>query len=150
MNKEEKALLEKKYPPGSRIILLEMKDDPHPVPSGTEGTVTMIDDMCQIQVNWDNGSTLALIDHLDRFTGYQDNPGLVAEFQNTANSGYELEPCTECGEINYKETGRMNTDGQGLFVDLECKTCGTKTEDGDGDFWDIFDLEDGVITYKED
>lgn len=41
-------------------------DDPHPVPSGTVGTVTCVDSIGQIHVDWDNGSTLALTE-IDKF-----------------------------------------------------------------------------------
>lgn len=63
LNKEE---IEKKFPIGTRIRLLYMYDK-FGVPSGIRGTVNFIDDEGQIHVNWDNGSTLALIYGLDKF-----------------------------------------------------------------------------------
>lgn len=42
-------------------------DDMLPVPDGTEGTITGIDDIGQIQVKWDNGSTLSIIEEIDDF-----------------------------------------------------------------------------------
>ncbi len=51
---------------GKRIRINHM-DDMLPVPDGTEGTITWIDDMGQIQVKWDNGSTLAVIEEIDDF-----------------------------------------------------------------------------------
>jgi hypothetical protein len=42
-------------------------DDMLPVPDGMEGTITGIDDIGQIQVQWDNGSTLSVIDDIDDF-----------------------------------------------------------------------------------
>jgi hypothetical protein len=51
---------------GRRVRCIQM-DDPHPVPSGTEGTVEFVDDMNQIHVKWDNGSTLALIPESDTY-----------------------------------------------------------------------------------
>ena len=35
----------KQYPPGTRIQLIEMEDPFAPVPSGTSGTVKMVDDI---------------------------------------------------------------------------------------------------------
>ena len=32
------------YPPGTRILLLQMGDDPHPIEAGTRGTVVAVDD----------------------------------------------------------------------------------------------------------
>ena len=55
------------YPPGTRVECLYMSDPFAPVPSGTKGTVFHVDDMAQIHVNWDNGSSLALNRDEDSF-----------------------------------------------------------------------------------
>ena len=55
------------YPPGTRLELIEMGDDPRPVASGTRGTGKVVDDMGSIHMQWDNGRTLALIPGEDRF-----------------------------------------------------------------------------------
>ena len=34
--------------------------DPNPIPDGTEGTVSGVDDAGQIHVDWDNGRRLAI------------------------------------------------------------------------------------------
>ena len=46
------------YPPGTRVECLCMNDPFAPVPSGTKGSVMFVDDIAQIHVNWDNGSSL--------------------------------------------------------------------------------------------
>jgi hypothetical protein len=51
---------------GKRIRINYMEDI-QPVPEGTEGTITGIDDIGQIQVKWDNGSTLSVIDEIDDY-----------------------------------------------------------------------------------
>jgi hypothetical protein len=51
---------------GKRIRINHM-DDMLPVPDGTEGIITGIDDLGQIQVLWDNGSTLSVIDDIDDY-----------------------------------------------------------------------------------
>ena len=51
---------------GKRIRINHM-DDMSPVPQGTEGTISGIDDMGHIQVRWDNGSTLSVIDEIDDY-----------------------------------------------------------------------------------
>ena len=55
------------YPPGIRLELISMGDDPRPVPPGTRGTVQYVDDLGQIGVAWDNGSSLSLISNVDCF-----------------------------------------------------------------------------------
>ena len=55
---------------GDRIKLLQMNDDPDPIPAGTLGTVTFINkcgDFTQIAVDWDNGRKLMLAVPPDRY-----------------------------------------------------------------------------------
>ena len=58
--RRQAIVLRDMYPPGTRVECLCMNDPFAPVPSGTKGTVFHVDDMAQIHVNWDNGSSLAL------------------------------------------------------------------------------------------
>lgn len=60
--------LRQRYPEGTRIVLRRMNDPYAPVPPGTKGTVTYVDDMGQIGVNWDNGSRLSLVPGEDSFS----------------------------------------------------------------------------------
>ena len=55
--------------PGDRIRLLAMPDDPDPIPTGSTGTVisATTGTFAQIEVEWDNGRTLALIPGVDLF-----------------------------------------------------------------------------------
>lgn len=54
------------YPPGTRIRLLEMSNDPNPVPAGSCGTVLAVDDAGQLLMR-DNGRSLSLIPGVDNF-----------------------------------------------------------------------------------
>ena len=47
------------YTVGMRVELVSM-DDAQAPPSGTQGTISFVDDIGNIHVNWDNGSSLAL------------------------------------------------------------------------------------------
>ena len=67
-NAEWVKFMKEQYPPGTRVRLTEMRDPYAPVPSGTEGTVDFVDDAGQLQMQWDNGRTLALIPGEDRFS----------------------------------------------------------------------------------
>ena len=55
---------------GDRIRLIEMVDDPDPIPAGTIGAVTGIhihSDWTQIEVSWENGRMLMLSSPPDKF-----------------------------------------------------------------------------------
>lgn len=55
------------YPPGTRIMLDSMGDDPRPIPSGMKGTVVSVDDIGTIHCSFDNGRRLGLIYGEDSF-----------------------------------------------------------------------------------
>lgn len=59
--------IKKTYPPGTRIELLSMNDAFAPVPSGTRGTVSFVDDIGTIHPVWDNGRMLGVIVGEDSF-----------------------------------------------------------------------------------
>ena len=65
--KETINRLRQEYPPGTRIVL-ESMNDPHAPPPGTKGTVVYVNDMGQIGMKWDNGSSLSLMPSLDSFS----------------------------------------------------------------------------------
>lgn len=61
-----KEMIERMYPVGKTVELISMDDSQAP-PSGTRGEIMFIDDIGQIHVKWENGSSLALIYGEDRF-----------------------------------------------------------------------------------
>ena len=63
-NNEQVKLLRKKFPPGTRVELLQM-DDVQAPPMGTKGTVYGVDDTGSLLVHWDNGSGLNVIYGVD-------------------------------------------------------------------------------------
>ena len=65
--KDHIIINDKKIIKGTKIRLIKMDDPYHPVPSGTIGVVDCIDDMNQIHMNWETGSSLALIPNVDEF-----------------------------------------------------------------------------------
>ena len=56
-----------RYPAGSRIVLMQMGDDPRPIPPDTKGTVVSVDDMGTVHCVFDNGRRLGLIPGEDVF-----------------------------------------------------------------------------------
>ena len=63
--KERVAQLRNQYPNGTKIELVEM-DDVQAPPVGTVGTVRGVDDLGSLLVRWENGSSLSVIDGVDR------------------------------------------------------------------------------------
>ena len=59
MTRREIERIKAEYPLGSHVKLIEMQGEPQ-MPYGLKGIVMSIDDIGQIHVNWENGSTLAL------------------------------------------------------------------------------------------
>ena len=51
---------------GKTVTCISM-NDPYPVPSGTKGIIQFIDDIGQIHVKWENGSSLALVPGNDSY-----------------------------------------------------------------------------------
>lgn len=54
------------YKPGIKVRLLYMEGEQQ-MAEGLEGTIDYVDDAPQIHVNWENGSSLALIPEVDKF-----------------------------------------------------------------------------------
>lgn len=56
----ELARLKKEFEPGVRVELLQMEDPYRKLPTGSKGTVTGVDDIGTIHVQWDCGSSLGV------------------------------------------------------------------------------------------
>ena len=69
---EQLELRRRQYPIGTRIELCFMDDPYTKLRPGDKGTVTGVDDMGDIQVSWDTGSTLKLIVGVDSFKVVRD------------------------------------------------------------------------------
>ncbi len=68
MSEERIEFYKKQYLPGTRICLDRMgDDDPDPVPSGTTGSVSFVDDVGTVFVDFDNGRSLGICPEVDRF-----------------------------------------------------------------------------------
>lgn len=66
-NKKYIEQLRKKYPAGTKIQLISMRDEKYPVLPGTIGEVVHVDDLGNVHMKWQNGSSLALIPEVDSF-----------------------------------------------------------------------------------
>ena len=61
IKKEELDALREKYPEGCRVELVKMDDLYREMPPGLKGVVTGVDDSGSFHVDWQNGSSLAVI-----------------------------------------------------------------------------------------
>ena len=68
------------YPPGTRIMLLSMGDDPRPVENNTRGTVRVVDDLGTLHCDFDDGRSLGIVPSEDSFRRLTDEE--LAEEQN--------------------------------------------------------------------
>lgn len=64
--REEIQVIKNKYKKGTKVKLIKMYDLQAP-PPGTKGIVEFIDDIGQIHIRWNNGSSLALVVDVDEF-----------------------------------------------------------------------------------
>jgi len=65
--------LKEYYKPGTRIILIRMSDPYTNLKKGDRGTVTLVDDIGTIHVNWDRGSTLGVVFGEDECRRIEEN-----------------------------------------------------------------------------
>ena len=55
------------YPPGTRVQLDLMVDDPNPIEPGTKGTVKFVDDLGTLHTVFENGRFLGICPEADSF-----------------------------------------------------------------------------------
>lgn len=67
MSSERIKFYKEKFPAGTRIQLDRMGDDPNPIPKGTKGTVSYVDDLGSIFCKFDNGRYLGICPEVDSF-----------------------------------------------------------------------------------
>lgn len=58
--KEVVLRLREQYPPGTRVELVRMNDPYSKLRPGDQGSVTFVDDIGTVFVNWDCGSSLGV------------------------------------------------------------------------------------------
>ena len=101
--------MREQYPKGSRIRLIEMADDPQPIPEGSMGTLDYIDDAGQFHINWDNGRGLTLVIGEDRFSILPPKPTLLKLYMPLTADFYARD------EWDFPEDVSEIWDGQALL-----------------------------------
>lgn len=66
LKREEIKKLKETYPEGTAVCLFRMKGEEQ-MPFGLRGTVRLVDDIGQIHVSWENGSSLPINTEEDEF-----------------------------------------------------------------------------------
>ena len=79
IKKEELEALWAEYLPGCRVELVKMDDPYREMPPGMQGVVTGVDDSGSIHVDWQNGSSLAVIYGEDECRKVEDGEVTVGE-----------------------------------------------------------------------
>ena len=79
IRKEELEALRKEYPRGCRVELVRMDDPYREMPPGMQGVVTGVDDSGSIHVDWQNGSSLAVVFGEDECRKIEDGEVTVEE-----------------------------------------------------------------------
>ena len=65
--RNQAKMLKESYPKGTRVLLIQMGDDPRPVEPNTRGTVDVVDDIGTVHCTFDNGRHLGLVYGEDSF-----------------------------------------------------------------------------------
>ena len=63
--KAQLEALRSRYPKGTRVELVSTSDPYTKLQPGSKGTVSFVDSMGTIQIDWDNGSGLGMIPGVD-------------------------------------------------------------------------------------
>ena len=101
IKKEELEALREKYPKGCRVELVKMDDPYREMPPGLHGVVTGIDDSGSIHVDWQNGSSLAVIFGEDHAVKIGDGEVTVGELlRRYIPSGKEFHFMTPAGYVD--------------------------------------------------
>jgi hypothetical protein len=67
LNRKDLESIKSAYPPGTRIQLDLMGEDPDSIPVGAKGTVFLVDDIGTVHCKFDNGRVLGLLPGVDQF-----------------------------------------------------------------------------------
>ena len=99
------------YPPETRIMLLQMGDDPRPVEDNTRGTVKAVDSLGTLHCDFDNGRSLGIVPGEDSFRRLTDEELTEEKMANLPHIKGELTAFSTdigCSFMGYSTANRWN------------------------------------------
>lgn len=99
------------YPPGTRIMLLHMGNDPRPIEPNTRGTVRVVDDIGTLHCDFDNGRSLGIVPGEDSFRKLTDAELVEERMEKLPHINGKLTAfCTDVGKsfMGYSTEHRWN------------------------------------------
>ena len=111
---------------GCRLVLDEMANDPQPVAPGSQGVFEGLDGAGDLLMAWDCGSSLKLIDGVDKFHVVESDEEIEAsiaherELQEKISRDDEFE-CPRCGKKALYRTRALSR----IANISVCEACGT-------------------------
>ena len=112
--------------PGMRLVVDEMRDDPQPIATGSQGTFEGYDGVGDLLMAWDCGSSLKLIDGVDKYHVVSTDSEIEVSLahlraqQESIERDEEFE-CPRCGRVTSFRTRALSR-----IADISvCEGCGT-------------------------
>jgi predicted RNA-binding Zn-ribbon protein involved in translation (DUF1610 family) len=129
ISKEKLNALLEKYKSGMRVELIQMDDPYTKMKPGDKGTVTGVDDIGSLLINWDCGSSLSVLYGIDFCRIINENADtpeqIKAHIENlkTLQDADKLMPCPRCGNLQMKLPSAHNALSRYANVYI-CDACG--------------------------
>ena len=76
----------------------------------------------------------------------KEDEAFIQEFLHN----YGAIDCGKCESLDVETLGTYQSDENGMYVDIKCKSCKKVSQDGDGEFWSYHTLSGSSITKKDE